>query len=199
MHVYRFRLLYDDQEDFLRDFDILSSQTFADFHKAIKQSVELPGNELASFFVCDRNWRKKKEITLINMQSETSDSNDDDDDRRSRKPAKMPTIEMDKVRIKDVIDDPHQRFLYEYDFLKTKVFFIELTRILEAGSKDLYPMCVKSTGKLTLQAPVVPIPDVTDGDEEDIALINEFDDIMNNEEEDDDIIIDPSIEQSTEW
>ncbi len=70
MHAYRFRMLHEDQEDFLRDFDILASQSFADFHQIIKQSVELSGNELASFFVCDRNWRKKKEITLINMQDD---------------------------------------------------------------------------------------------------------------------------------
>ena len=52
MHAYRFRMLMDDQEDFLRDFEILSSQTFLDFHNLIRESVELQGNELASFFVC---------------------------------------------------------------------------------------------------------------------------------------------------
>ncbi|KAF0195297.1 MAG: hypothetical protein FD166_3013 [Bacteroidetes bacterium] len=199
MHVYRFRLLFEDQEDFLRDFDILSSQTFADLHNAIKLSVELPGNELASFFVCDRNWRKKKEITLINMQQNGGPADDeDDDDRRGPKRDRMPIFEMDKVRIKDVIDDPHQRLLYEYDFLNPRTFYIELTRILEAGNKDQYPMCVKSEGKLIVTTPALPIADSVDADEDEIALLSEFDDILNNEEEDD-IPADPSLEQSTEW
>ncbi|MBK6962828.1 MAG: hypothetical protein IPH20_02570 [Bacteroidales bacterium] len=197
MHVYRFRLLYEDQEDFLRDFDILSSQTFADFHKIVKQSVELPGNELASFFVCDRNWRKKREITLINMHNEAQEAADYEE-RRGPKPARIPVTEMDKVRIKDIIDDPHQRLLYEYDFLNPRVFFIELTRILEAGNKDQYPLCVKSTGKLTINAPILPILETIDLEEDEIALMNEFDDIMNNEDEED-IPTDPTLEQSTEW
>ncbi|MHC1774508.1 MAG: hypothetical protein AB9834_03760 [Lentimicrobium sp.] len=197
MHVYRFRLLYEDQEDFLRDFDILSSQSFADFHNIIKQSTELPGNELASFFVCDRNWRKKREITLINMHNEAREE-EDYEERRGPKPARIPITEMDKVRIKDIIDDPHQRLLYEYDFLNPRVFFIELTRILEAGNKDQYPLCVKSTGKLTLNAPILPILETIDLEEDEIAIMNEFDDIMNNEEEDD-IPTDPTLEQSTEW
>ncbi len=197
MHVYRFRLLYEDQEDFLRDFDILSSQTFADFHNIIKQSIDLPGNELASFFVCDRNWRKKREITLIKMHNEAREEADYEE-RRGPKPARIPITEMDKIRVKDSIDDPHQQLLYEYDFLNPKVFFIELTRILEAGIKDQYPLCVKSTGKLTLNAPILPILETIDIEEAEIALITEFDDIMNNDDEDD-IPIDPTLEQSAEW
>jgi len=197
MHVYRFRLLYEDQEDFLRDFDILSSQTFADFHNIIKQSIDLPGNELASFFVCDRNWRKKREITLIKMHNEAREEADYEE-RRGPKPARIPITEMDKIRVKDSIDDPHQRLLYEYDILNPKVFFIELTRILEAGIKDQYPLCVKSIGKLTLNAPLLPILETIDIEEAEIALITEFDDIMNNDDEDD-IPIDPTLEQSAEW
>jgi len=37
----------------------MASQTFLDLHKLIVETVELKGNELASFFICDRNWRKK--------------------------------------------------------------------------------------------------------------------------------------------
>jgi len=198
MHAYRFRLLFDEQEDFLRDFELLSSQTFADFHDLIKKSVELPGNELASFFVCDRNWRKKKEITLINMNGGNPEEEEDDDDRRGPKPTRMQVVEMDKVRIREVIDDPHQRLLYEYDFLNPKVFFVELTKILEAGDKSQYPACVKSEGKLITAKPSLPLFENSDLDEDEIALVSEFDDILNNDDEDD-LPIDPSLEQTSEW
>lgn len=198
MHVYRFRLLYEEQDDFLRDFDLLSSQTFLDFHNLIKQSVELPGNELASFFVCDRNWRKKREITLINMQQDAIQQPDDDDDRRESKPAPIPVAEMDKVRMKELIDDPHQRLLYEYDFLNPKTFFIELTRILEAGSKEQYPCCVRSEGKLLTTVPLLPILDEIEIDDVEVALLSEFDEILNNDDETD-LPIDPTLEQSSEW
>lgn len=200
MHVYRFRLLYEEQDDLLRDFELLSSQTFLDFHHIIKQSVELTGNELASFFVCDRNWRKKREISLMNMQNgEILVEPDDDDDRRGPKPTQIPVAVMDKVRIREVIDDPHQRLLYEYDFLNPKVFFIELTRILEAGNKEQYPCCVKSEGKLApATLPVIPLFEAIEIDADEVALLSEFDDILNNEDEGE-LPIDPSLERSSEW
>lgn len=186
MHAYRFRMLLDDQEDFLRDFDILSSQTFLDFHNLIRESVELQGNELASFFVCDRNWRKKREITLMNMQDDFQDEEDDDDVRTPKK-NRIPVYEMDKVKVKDIIDDPHQRLLYEYDFLNPKTFFVELTKIVDADKTKTYPVCIKSTGKLTTALPLPIISD--DSDDEDIALLSEFDDILNNDDEDPEMMI----------
>ena len=186
MHAYRFRMLLDDQEDFLRDYDILSSQTFLDFHNLIVESVELQGDELASFFVCDRNWRKKKEITLMNMQDDSQEEEEDDDVRNPVK-NKIPVCEMDKVKIKDIIDDPHQRLLYEYDFLNPKYFFVELTKIVDADKTKTYPVCIKSTGKL---ATTLPLPIITDDtDDDDIALISEFDDILNNDDEDSEIML----------
>ena len=190
MHAYRFRMLLDDQEDFLRDFEILSSQTFLDFHDLIRESVELQGNELASFFVCDLTWRKKKEITLINMKDDFEEEEDDDDIRTPKK-SRIPVYEMDKVKIKDIIDDPHQRLLYEYDFLNPKIFFVELTKIVEADKTKTYPVCIKSTGKLAIAVPKPIISD--DSDEEDIALLSEFDDILNNDDEPDMIIFEPDL------
>ena len=186
MHAYRFRMLLDDQEDFLRDYDILSSQTFLDFHNLIVESVELQGDELASFFVCDRNWRKKKEITLMNMQDDSQEEEEDDDVRNPVK-NKIPVCEMDKVKVKDIIDDPHQRLLYEYDFLNPEYFFVELTKIVDADKTKTYPVCIKSTGKL---ATTLPLPIITDDtDDDDIALISEFDDILNNDDEDSEIML----------
>ncbi len=195
MHLYRFRLLHEDQEEFLRDYDILASQTFFDFHQLIMETVELKGNELASFFICDKNWRKKKEITLIDMQQNEGETNDQDDDE---KPAsfKMPTFEMAKVRIKEMIDDPHQRLLYEYDFLNPKTFFIELMKIIEVDKSETYPKCIKSIGKI-IPTSISSIPFIADDDLE-ITLPSEFDEVTENED-DDDIIIDPTNDVDKEW
>lgn len=199
MHLYRFRLLFEEQEDFLRDYDILASQTFFDFHNLIVETVELKGNELASFFICDRNWRKKKEITLIDMQQNEEDAvfDEDDDDRPSAKSAKIPILEMAKVKIKDIIDDPHQRLLYEYDFLNPKTFYIELMKIVDADPKETYPKCIKSTGKL-LPTAIANLPFIAE-DITDIPLPGEFDEITPDEDDNDDFIIDTNIEPDKEW
>lgn len=198
MHSYRFRLLYEEQEEFLRDFDVLASQTFLDFHNLIVQSVELKGDELASFFICDKNWRKKKEITLIDMKQSNEDSipyEDDDEDNKSGRVNRIPIYEMANVKIKDLIDDPHQRLLYEYDFLNPKTFFIELMKINNADPKEQYPICVKSVGKLTPVASIY-VPFIAE-DADEITLPGEFDEIT--QEDIDDNSPDISSEFEKEW
>lgn len=198
MHLYRFRLLAEEQEDFLRDYDILASQTYLDFHDLIKETVELKGNELASFFICDRNWRKKKEITLMDMQTDESQAIIDDEDDDKPKSSRLPTLEMAKVKIKDVIDDPHQRLLFEYDFLNPKTFYIELMKIIDADKNENYPKCVKSVGKIVPVAPV-SLPYIPDEDT-DVPLPGEFDEITQTDDENnDDLIIDTSAELDKEW
>ena len=175
MQAYRFRLLYDDHEDFLRDIEIKPGQTFKEFHEIILKSVGIEGQELASFFVCDRKWNKSQEITLINMVDSFEPSKmEEDEDAPVR--IQIPVSEMENVKIRDVIDDPHQRFLYEYDFLNPRTFFIELMRILDADEKKTYPVCVKQEGVL---APMV-LPNyesfLDDPDEE--AMLSELNDLI---------------------
>jgi hypothetical protein len=87
MHTYKFRMIVEDQDDFVRDYEIRSNQTFSQLYNIIRQTVTLKGNELASFFICDSKWRKKKEITLLDMQDETlADAIIEDDDDEFRKP-----------------------------------------------------------------------------------------------------------------
>jgi len=196
MQAYRFRLLYDDQEDFLRDIEIKPGQTFRDFHDVILRSVGIDGQELASFFVCDRKWNKQKEITLINMMDvseKEKPATDDDEDGAFNAP--MPVVVMDEVKIRDMIDDPHQRFLYEYDFLNPRTFFIELTRILDADENKTYPLCVKQEG--VLAALVTPQYESFLDDPDEEAMLNELNDLIkdgNMEEE-----VDENFTTEPEW
>lgn len=148
MKAYRFRLLYEEQDDFLRDIEIKPGQTFKEFHDIILKSVEIEGNELASFFVCDPGWNKQTEITLIDMGIKEPDIDFDEDDRKPVN-VPIPVKIMEDVKIREVIDDPHQRILFEYNFLNPRVFFIELLKIVDADPKKDYPICVKKEGTLT--------------------------------------------------
>jgi hypothetical protein len=177
MQAYRFRILLDDQEDFLRDIEIKPGQTFKEFHEIILNSVGIEGHELASFFVCDRTWNKQQEITLINMLDTSETKKDvDDDNEDSPSQIQIPVSVMDDVKIRDVIDDPHQRFIYEYDFLNPRTFFIEMTRILDADEKKSYPICVKQEGALT--ALVVPNYESFLDDPDEEAMLSELNDLI---------------------
>ena len=139
MAIYKFRLLLEDYDDFFRDIEIKSSQTFEDFHKIIIETLGFSGQELSSFYICDHLWRKGKEIALMDM---TEDGN----------------IEtMNKAIIANYIEDPHQRMIYVYDFLDMWTAYIELVKIIPSETKGVkYPCVVKSLGvppKLKTQNP----------------------------------------------
>jgi len=148
MQAYRFRLLSEEQDEFLRDIEIKPGQTFKDFHDIILESVEIEGNELASFFICDPQWNKEREITLIDMGLKVPDTDFDEDERKPVK-VPIPVMIMEDVKIREVIEDPHQRILFEYNFLNPRTFFIELLKIVDADPKKVYPVCVKKEGTLT--------------------------------------------------
>ena len=148
MQAYRFRILSEEQDEFLRDIEIKPGQTFKDFHDIILESVEIEGNELASFFICDPQWNKEREITLIDMGLKVPDTDFDEDERKPVK-VPIPVMIMEDVKIREVIEDPHQRILFEYNFLNPRTFFIELLKIVDADPKKVYPVCVKKEGTLT--------------------------------------------------
>lgn len=134
MHVYKFRILLEDIDDFYRDIEISAGDTFESFHKAIIQATDLSGKELASFYICDSKWNRKKEISLMDMSEGDEKEN-------------APLI-MSKCKLGQFIDDPHQRMIYVYDFLNMHEFYIELSKIIPAEKGAKYPRCVKKLGAI---------------------------------------------------
>jgi len=141
MYTYRFKFTFEDQTEFLREFELNSEQSFEDFHNAIVENLALDKNTLASFFLTDNRFRKKREISLVDMSPEDKGSNYGDDE-----PEKM--LVMKDAIISDVIDDPHQKLLYVYDYLNYWTFYLELIKIGKATSDQKFPRVVKSAGEV---------------------------------------------------
>jgi hypothetical protein len=177
MHVYRFRILSEEHDDFLRDVEILANQTFEDLHQFLVRLFEFDGNELASFSICNGKWFKMSEITLIDMRFE--EQSDDFDDDNPNKKAKIKTFLMSESKLKSYIEDPHQRIIYEYDFLNLRTFYLELSKILTAEEGTSYPRCVKSEGSLPKKSQAVVAAAVT-GDLTDLGM---FDDNLIDDED----------------
>lgn len=192
MQVYKFRCLLAEQDEFLRDIEIRPGQTFRDFHEILIHSSGLSGTELASFFKCDSGWHKLKEITLIDMQEEQEEAVDDEPRKLVKR---LPMAVMDDVKIRDIIDDPHQRIVYEYDFLNPKVFFIELLKIKDGDESVIYPVCVKQEGVLATKPMPVGQGFTEDTDEQ--AMLAEVDDLIEAGELDEEF--DENLPPETEW
>jgi len=149
MYYYKFKISFDEVEDFERNIEILSSDNFESFHHILYDSIGLKGNELASFSICDAKWNKKQEITLIDMQddSEAEMPNYDEEEEFSTS-SNIPKFIMKDAVLKDFISDPHQHIVYEFDFINPKIFYIELLKALPAKEDEDYPRCTLSKGIL---------------------------------------------------
>ena len=181
MYYYKFRVYYDEVEDFVRDIEILSNDNFESFHKILLSSIGLDGQELASFYICDSKWNKQKEISLMDMgdDSEKEEPEYEEGDEFSLR-SKLPISVMKDSLLKDFITDPHQHIMYEYDFLNPKVFYIELLKVLTAEDGVEYPRCTNKVKELPKQVKQQPLPNPDDGFDE---LLEEEDDLDGGFEE----------------
>lgn len=193
MYYYKFKVFYDEVEDFVRDVEILANDNFESFHKLLYDCLGLKGNEYASFAVCDRKWNKQKEITLTDM----SDDEDAEVPEYAEEDAystrcRLPKYVMKDAVIKDFITDPHQNIMYEYDFMDPKIFYVELQKVLKTDSAEGFPRCTLSVKELPVKrtAADFPEPEADDGpddpesdgyfddeggyDEEDFGSLNEY-------------------------
>jgi len=181
MYYYKFRVYFDDVEDFVRDIEILSDDNFESFHHILYDSIGLKGNELASFFICDKKWNKQKEITLIDMGDEsiTETPEYDDEDDFSTK-SDIPKSVMKNSLLKDFIFDPHQQLIYEYDFFNTKVFYIELLKIQPQQDGVQYPRCTHKVKEVPKEEHRTLLPDPEDDFTD--AEIDNFEGAYNDED-----------------
>ncbi len=179
MHAYRFRVTSDENDEFLREIELLANNSFEDFHKTLVETCKFQGNELASFYTCDNQWRKKTEITLVDMNA------DEDEEVKEGAP-----LVMRNIKLNQFINDPHQRFIYVFDFLNLYTVYIELMKIYQADVTLQYPRVIKEVSEIVM--PVAKSGIVLEAEDEvydeegiksQFGEEDEEDDFMNEDEE----------------
>ncbi len=171
MYYYKFRVYYDEVEDFVRDIEILASDNFENLHKALLSAIPLDGKELASFYICDSKWNKQKEISLMDMcDDEVKEEPEYDENDEFALRSRLPMFVMKDSLLKDFITDPHQHIMYEYDFLCPKVFYIELLKIQPEEKGVTYPRCTNKVKEMPKDNRNFRLPNPDDNYVEDLDL-----------------------------
>jgi len=156
--VYKFTILSDEVDNFVRVITIDSEAKFLDLHTAILDSVGYEKNLMTSFFICSDNWEKGQEVTLVEMDSSSEYDN----------------LVMEDTTLEELLVDENQKMLYVFDMISDRVFFIELTEIIPMKDLDK-PACISSEGTPPVQimeeegvaaAPKVNVDENFYGDEE---------------------------------
>ena len=156
MLVYRFRLTSEEHENFFREIEILPGQTFLDFHSVILESSELFNCQRTSFFLTDKIYNKRQEITLKSEKRQIRQY-DDDLDQIVTVPLILPVMKSSKL--KNFIEDPHQKMIYEFHGKELFAFHIELFKIVQSDAMFSYPRCSKRSGELPRKIEI-PVPSV---------------------------------------
>jgi hypothetical protein len=124
--VYKFVVLSDEDESFIREFEFLDSNTLLDFHNLIQDELEFDKSQMASFFMTTDNWEKEEEFTLFDMGAGSST--------------------MDTAVLEDIIFRKNQKFLYVFDFFNERGLFLEYTGESKEIEGREYPSCTNSKG-----------------------------------------------------
>ncbi|MDE6537684.1 MAG: hypothetical protein K2M13_06580 [Muribaculaceae bacterium] len=134
--VYRFKLVSDEVNNFSREIEIDSENTFLQFRNAILESVDYTKDELDSFFLCDEEWNREEEITLEDMGTSSSDTD---------------LWLMEDTPLSELIEEEGQKLIFEYDYLTQRSFFMELKEIIP-NRRLTDPMCTMKRGKAPKQS-----------------------------------------------
>lgn len=132
--IYRFTIISDEVDNFIREIQIDPEATFYDFHEAILKSVGYTNDQMTSFFTCEDDWEKDKEITLEEM-----DDNPEVD-----------SWVMKSTPINELVEDEKQKLLYVFDYITERCFFIELSEIITGKSMN-GAKCTKKEGEAPKQ------------------------------------------------
>jgi hypothetical protein len=134
--VYRFKVWFEEMDDVVRWIEIKPSHTFMDFNNIIQEAIGFDNKEAASFFISDDRWRK---ISEIKKEKPTH--------RESDLTGNLDAPLMADTKIRTCVNDPHQHFIYIFDYQVQWTLMCELISIEASNEKQDYPRIYRTEGK----------------------------------------------------
>lgn len=157
--IYKVRVSLNNE--IYREIELRDKQTLYTLYKGIISAFSLQGEELASFFISDKDWNKGTEIPL---------EGDEDADVFSDE-----TETMMDFFIKEVMEKVGARLLFVYDYEEPWTFYVEAIEMTEKKAVLNYPLTVKRVGAMPLKMPKrnMELLELEDDEDEDDLVTEE--------------------------
>ena len=127
--IYRFVVVSDEAENFKLQIAIDSTATFMQLRNVILDSAGFGKDQMDSFYICDDEWNKEKEVTCMDMGSEADED----------------IWIMDEAHLDEIIEDEGQRMKFVFDYMTERFFKIKLKETVPG--KSLHdPLCESKVG-----------------------------------------------------
>ncbi len=107
-----------------------------DFNNIIQEAIGFDNKEAASFFISDDRWRKISEIKKEKPTQRDSDLT-----------GNLDAPLMADTKIRTCVNDPHQHFIYIFDYQVQWTLMCELISIEASNEKQDYPRIYRTEGK----------------------------------------------------
>jgi hypothetical protein len=133
--LFKFILISDESEKFLREITIDADATFLDLNKAILDSCGYKDDQITSFYTCDDDWEQKDQITREDMGTTAADQD---------------IYIMEKTPLSEFIHDEGQKLVFVFDPFNDRVFYMKVDEII-TGKSLREPVCTRSEGKAPKQ------------------------------------------------
>lgn len=98
--VYKFLILSDEVDNFGREISIDADATFLDLQNIILDSVGYTKDQITSFFICDDDWERKTEVTLIEMDSSSEED----------------SWLMESTKLSELLEEERQKLIFVFEF-----------------------------------------------------------------------------------
>ncbi len=132
--IFKFLLLSDEVENYKREIQIDGDDTFHDLHKVIMECSGYGETEMTSFFMCNEWWKRKQEITLIEMDTDSD----------------VDSYVMEEETLSDWLDEEKQRLIFIFDYFGDRGFYMELSEMI-LGKNLSKAICSKKSGDAPVQ------------------------------------------------
>ena len=121
--VFQFRMLSDENDHFVRDYEVMYDMNLLDFHRFILRSL---GYEpcMASFFTADDRWERGREFTVEDMGGGDSET---------------APLAMERVTLGQLIHNNRDRLIYLFDLVGDRAFYLELVGAKKPQAGAAYP------------------------------------------------------------
>jgi hypothetical protein len=129
MAVLKFRVSWEEDDAIYRDVLVKHTQNFQDLHIIILKAFEFDQKHDATFYRSNDTWQRGREIS-----KEVYD-----------RAYKVAPLLMEETEIIDT----NQHFIYEYDFVKSWSFLIQLIQVIKNADADMtleYPLVSRIEG-----------------------------------------------------
>lgn len=128
--IYKFLIGSEESSNFKLEIAIDSEDTFARLRNAILDAAGYDKEQVDSFYICDDEWNKEKEVTYYDMDT------DSDED----------IWIMEDTRLDELVEDEGQKLKFVFDYMTERYFFMKLKEIVYG--KSLHdPLCQRKEGR----------------------------------------------------